>query len=213
MDQSSEIDINDIYLDPSNEIFTIIDELSDQQRLTEALPSGLYNIQYNGKSEQYITQILLCMKENTDQLRDIELPRDEPFYLMQYVGVCQRVKGMFDTPVELKWATEVDHKTKWTDSGLFDRMFIELEMNAWGRALAYGRVDTLPNGHYGQDYISIWYCFYQKTVKFAYSRTDVIPSGDENYPVAMDNKGVYNFQVSMVPNDRCQICIFFSVEK
>jgi len=194
---------NKIYLDPANEIFSIIDELADQQRLTEALPSGLYHIQFDGLSEQWFNQILLCMKEDIDQENDIELPRDEPFYLMQYVGGCQKVKGMYSTPVELKWQTEVDHKTVWEDAGLFDRMFVELEMNSWGHALAYGRTDTLPNGHYSQEYLAIWYCFYQKIVKFSYSRTDRIPEGVQNTAIAMNDGGEYVVQIGAIPNQLC----------
>jgi len=186
---------NQIYLDPANEVFKLMDDLSSQQRLVEALPTGLYHVQFDGTSEQYYVQNLLCMKEDKSLEKRIILPRDEPFYLMQYQGLCQKVWGMFDTPVELKWATEVDHKSVWAETGLFDRMFIELEMNSWGHVLAYGRRDTLPDGHYGQDYISIWYCFYQKIVKREPSL---------NYdPLSMDRNGVYSHQYGDVLNPLC----------
>jgi len=88
--------------------------------------------------------------------------------LMRFKQHCQAVYGTFSTEVSLKWLTETNHKTKWegSDSGVetYDKMFIPLEMNSWGRAQAYGRRDQIPDGHYGQDYIQIWYCYYQPTV-------------------------------------------------
>lgn len=105
------------------------------------------------------------MKTNLDLERDIELPRDRPFYLMQYKGRCQYVRGMFYTEVQLWWYTEIDHITWWPETGTFDRQFVELEMNSWGHATAFGRRDQIPDGHYGQDYISIKYCYYQPNCK------------------------------------------------
>lgn len=85
--------------------------------------------------------------------------------MMQHKGMCQLVRGMFFTAVSMSWWTEVDHITVWGDTGKFDRQFIELEMNSWGRATAYGRRDQIPDGHYGQDYIEVKYCFYQPNAK------------------------------------------------
>lgn len=143
---------NKVYLDPDQE-----------GGFLKALPLGRYHMLYDGHSEQFINQQVLCTKENVHLEREIELPRDESFYLMQYIGSCQFVSGMHITPVELRWATEVDHKTPWVVSPTFDTMFVELEMNSWGRAMAFGRRDTLPDGHFDQDFISIKYCFYQPT--------------------------------------------------
>merc|ERR1711994_966061 len=174
---------NQIYVDPTNEAIEYMysmlaaegevlldEEVSNQQRLTASLPTGLYHIQYDGKSEQYISQNVLCMKENVQRDHNIELPRDTPFYLMRFKHHCQAVYGMFFTEVSLKWLTETNHKTKWegADSGVetYDKMFIPLEMNSWGRDIAYGRRDQIPDGHYGQDYIQIWYCFYQPLIKW-----------------------------------------------
>merc|ERR1712130_900800 len=80
---------NKIYLDPANEVFKYVAELSTQQRLTHGLPTGLYNIQFDGKSEQYFSQHVLCMKEDIRPEVDIEIPRDAPFYLMMYQHSCQ----------------------------------------------------------------------------------------------------------------------------
>eukprot|EP00463_Aulacantha_scolymantha_P001820 TRINITY_DN2443_c0_g1_i1.p1 TRINITY_DN2443_c0_g1~~TRINITY_DN2443_c0_g1_i1.p1 ORF type:complete len:109 (+),score=8.99 TRINITY_DN2443_c0_g1_i1:428-754(+) len=106
---------------------------------------------------------------------------------MQYLRKCQLVRGMHYTPVELTWATEARHRS------VFESVFIELEMNT------YTRVENLPDGYYGQDYISIYYCFYQPTVIDAHqspdSRDKMIPLPDisshrlfpDGYvPVSMD---------------------------
>eukprot|EP00463_Aulacantha_scolymantha_P000890 TRINITY_DN1604_c0_g1_i1.p1 TRINITY_DN1604_c0_g1~~TRINITY_DN1604_c0_g1_i1.p1 ORF type:complete len:310 (-),score=52.67 TRINITY_DN1604_c0_g1_i1:222-1151(-) len=186
---------NQIYLDPGNEFLKHYEETATQERLSEALPTGLYFIQYDGRSEQYFAQNILCMKRDRRPESEIELPRDVPFYLMQFQGTCQKVIGMYFTPVELKWTTEKDHKMVWAETGLYDKMFVELLMNSWGRALAYGRRDTIPDGHYGQDYISIKYCFYQKIVK----REPTL-----NYDaISMNNRGVYNIRYSVTENPLC----------
>jgi len=96
-----------------------------------------------------------------DFFRTIELPRDRPFYLMQYKAKCQEVRGMWFTAVSLTWYTEEDHITYWPDTGKFDRQFIELEMNSWGHATAFGRRDQIPDGHYSQKKIEVKYCYYQ----------------------------------------------------
>merc|ERR1712228_1044050 len=155
---------------------------------THSLPTGLYHIQYDGKSEQYFSQNVLCMKENVQRDFNIELPRDTPFYLMRFKSHCQAVYGTFFTEVSLTWLTETNHKTKWegADSGVetYDKMFIPLEMNSWGRAQAYGRRDQIPDGHYGQDYIQIWYCYYQPTV--IYIRLDEGEDGPDPWWILND---------------------------
>merc|ERR1712130_714455 len=155
---------NKIYIDQYNEAFEKWDDVAKQQRLTEHLPLGLYHIQFDGLSEQYFSQTILCMKTNLEFDRTIELPRDVPFYMMQYKGECQQVRGMFFTAVSVTWYTEEDHITNWPDTGKFDRQFIELEMNSWGHATAYGRRDLIPDGHYSQKKIEIKYCYYQPNV-------------------------------------------------
>merc|ERR1719445_2554575 len=155
---------NKIYSDSANAVFASWDEVATQQRLTHSLPTGLYHIQYDGKSEQFFAQNVLCMDAITDPEHRVELPRDRPFYLMQKKGTCQRVVGMFHTRVSLKWHTETRHMTQWVETPTYENAFVPLEMNSWGRAQAFGRRDTIPDGHYGQDYIQIWYCFYQPNV-------------------------------------------------
>merc|ERR1712130_931683 len=188
---------NKIYLDPANEVMTLIDELSDQQRLTHSLPTGLYHIQYDGLSEQYFSQNILCMKENPDKTRDIELPRDRPFYLMQFTGRCQQVRGMYFTPVDLTWATEKNHVTEWQPSNNFDVMFIELEMNSWGHATAYGRRDHIPDGYYGQDKIMMTYCYYQPNIK------PVRIDNESWYSISMNTDGAYVYVVELDEKHKC----------
>jgi len=187
-----------IYLDPANEVLQLMDEMADQQRLTHALPTGLYHIQYDAQSEQYFSQNILCMKENTDLERDIELPRDQPFYLMQFQGECQRIRGTFITSVDLTWATEKHHKTPWEESGIFDRAFVELEMNSWGHATAYGRRDHIPDGHYSQEKIMIKYCFYQPVVVY---RTGVSVANWDS--VAMNTRGEYTYYYDAIASPFC----------
>jgi hypothetical protein len=106
------------------------------------------------------------MKKITDPQHSIELPRVAPFYMMQFQGTCQIVRGMFFTRVSMTWFTEMHHRTEWVETPNFENAFIPLEMNAWGRAQAFGRRDTIPDGHYGQDYVEIKYCFYQPNTMF-----------------------------------------------
>jgi hypothetical protein len=164
--QAPKIYGNKIYSDSANDLFQEWDEVAAQQRLTHSLPTGLYHIQYDGRSDQFFSQNVLCMDEDTDPTHHIELPRDRSFYLMQFKGTCQGVVGMKHTRVELTIHTEINHKTTWTETGTYDRMFIPLEMNSWGRAQAYGRRDQIPDGHYGQDKIMIKYCFYQPNIVY-----------------------------------------------
>merc|ERR1712087_734333 len=200
---------NKIYSDKANNAFQDWDDVAEQQRQTESLPAGLYHIQYNGRSDQYISQNLLCMKTNTEIDRDIELPRDVPFYMMMYIDSCQWVRGMFVTAVSLTWDTEDDHIREFTGTAPnppFDTMFIEREMNSWGRATAYGRTDQLPEGYYSQEKIEIKYCFYQPNAilepfsdgsgKIRYFDVNSADSLDVSASVtldirAMDTKGSY----------------------
>jgi hypothetical protein len=120
---------------------------------------------------------------------------------MQFQGECQKVRGMYFTPVDLTWATEKNHKTAWVESGNFDRMFVELEMNSWGHATAYGRRDHIPDGYYGQDKILIKYCYYQPNIKPV--RDPIIPADWDS--VGMDVDGVYTYWWTANPNDRCPV--------
>merc|ERR1712130_922653 len=103
---------NKIYSDSANDVFASWDEVATQQRLTHSLPTGLYHIQYDGKSEQFFAQNILCMALENDPSHFIELPRDIPFYMMRKSGTCQGVTGMFFTEVSLTYHTEHNHKTK-----------------------------------------------------------------------------------------------------
>jgi hypothetical protein len=178
--QNPKIFGNKIYADSANDLFQEFDEVAAQQRLTHSLPTGLYHIQYDGRSEQYFSQNVLCMDEDPDPTHFVQLPRDIPFYLMQFKGSCQGIYGMHSTQVQLTWHTELNHKTHWMETGTYDRMFIPLEMNSWGRAQAYGRRDQIPDGHYGQDYIMIKYCFYQPNIK--YERLNTGEQGSKHLP-------------------------------
>jgi len=162
---------NMIYSDSANDMFADWDDVATQQRLTHSLPTGLYHIQYDSLSEQFFSQNVLCMTVITDADHSVELPRDVPFYLMRKSGTCQRVRGMFFTEVSLTWHTETNHISEWVETPTYENAFIPLEMNSWGRAQAYGRRDQIPDGHYGQDKIMIWYCFYQPNVIYVNSTT------------------------------------------
>jgi len=133
------------------------------------------------------------MKVNPDKTRDIEVPRDRPFYLMQFTGRCQLIRGMYFTPVDLTWATEKDHVTEWEPSNNFDVMFIELEMNSWGHATAYGRRDHIPDGYYGQDKIMMTYCYYQPNIK------PVRINNESWYSIAMNQEGGYQYEYAVNP--------------
>lgn len=209
---------NQIYVDPTNEaieyMYTMLDaegevnldeEVANQQRLTGALPTGLYHIQYDGKSEQYISQNVLCTKMDEASHHYIELPRDAPFYLMQFKGECQNVRGMYWTNVTLTWATEKNHKRKWEG---FNHRFIELEMNSWGRATAFGHTDTIPDGVYSQKEITITYCFYQPNSKrdtHSVCHNEEIASCDQEWrTVSMDEFGEYTKYAHRLLTDQCQ---------
>jgi hypothetical protein len=214
---------NKIYSDSANDVFASWDEVATQQRLTHSLPTGLYHIQYDGKSEQFFAQTLLCMALEPDPHHFIELPRDMPFYLLRKSGTCQGVTGMFFTEVSLTYHTELNHKTKWVETHSYDRAFVPIEMNSWGRDLAYGRRDQIPDGHYGQDYIQIWYCFYQPLIKwfendvgpqpyFSINVESVGPMWNQkptldalSYSeiIAMDPKGRYSVEWPKKPNPNC----------
>jgi hypothetical protein len=164
---------NKMYLDPAME-----------SGFGKSVPYGDYHLEWDGHSQAYIHQNILCMKTNVDLEAIIELPRDVPFYLMSHLGACQIVRGMHHTPVELVWATEWNHITPWTESATFDTLFIELEMNSWGRMFADAHRDTLPDGHFDQDYISINYCFYQpNTIEVKVDNTNNFDDGYD--PVSM----------------------------
>lgn len=139
------------------------------------------------------------MKEKVEYDEDIELPRDRPFYLMQHQGQCQLVRGMFYTVVELTWATEKDHKTEWVETGNYDRIFVELEMNSWGHATAYGRRDFIPDGHYSQEKIQIIYCYYQPMVVMDVRKG---PGSDWD-PLGMNEVGTYVYWYDLDPPTLC----------
>merc|ERR1712130_501854 len=162
---------NKIYSDSANDMFADWDDVATQQRLTHSLPTGLYHIQYDGLSNQFFSQNVLCMDVIPDETHSVELPRDIPFYMMRKINTCQRVRGMYHTEVSLTWWTETNHISEWVETPTYDNAFIPLEMNSWGRAQAYGRRDQIPDGHYGQDKIMIWYCFYQPNVQYVFSDT------------------------------------------
>jgi hypothetical protein len=134
-------------------------------------------------------QNVLCQRKNPHLEQEIILPRDVPFYLMQHLGSCQYVQGMHYTDVELSWVTETDHITEWEQTTNFDALFVELEMNTWGRETAFGHRDNLPDGHFDQDFISIKYCFYQPTVKHTASPNDFF--GDGLTGITMGYEGTY----------------------
>merc|ERR1712130_772918 len=186
---------NKVYLDPKQELGFL-----------RAVPIGRYHISYDGHSDAFINQNVLCTKENLHLEHEIEVPRDVPFYLMQFIGSCQFVSGMHITKVELRWATEVNHKTAWLPSLEFDSAFIELEMNSWGHAIAWGRRDQLPDGHFDQDFISIKYCFYQPTVieRPAGGKSSIF--ADNMNAVSMDYEGGYDKMLTLTEDPQDYYC-------
>jgi len=105
----------------------------------------------------------------------------------------------YHTEVDLKWATEKDHVTEWVPSNNFDKMFVELEMNSWGHAMAYGRRDFIPDGYYGQDKIMIKYCYYQPNIKPV---TDPVNLKEWD-SVAMNTAGEYVYWFALNPDSLC----------
>jgi len=184
---------NKMYLDPRNIALEFLTySMTQQDRIAQAVPTGLYHIQFDGRSEQYFSTNILCMKENMDEERDIELPRDIPFYLMQqYQSNCQRVRGMHITNITLNWNTEKNHISA-RKSESYLEAFIELEMNSWGHATAYGRLDHIPKGIYTQQQIQINYCYYQPIVQNENRISNVFKKKDWE-AVSMDYSGEYVF--------------------
>merc|ERR1719150_1473779 len=84
-------------------------------------PHYLQQIHQHEHQYDFLPTYRQCMKTNMEFDRTIELPRDRPFYLMQYQGMCQLIRGMFFTAVSLTWWTEVDHITTWAETGKFDK--------------------------------------------------------------------------------------------